>query len=173
MTVADVVRGPDRLESLPLDGWVVSGGKSSGVQPGFRMTDPSGQTYQIEVDPPSNPEMASSAEIIGTALYHAFGYATVDVSLAEIDRASLVIAGRATIRDPLNGKRRALRPSDLDDVFDRAARNANGRYRVLVSRFAPGKPAGNFRYYGTRPDDPNDIAARYLRDARRACSAPG
>jgi hypothetical protein len=170
MTVADVVRGPDRLEPLSLDGWVVSGGKSSGVQPGFRMTDPSGQAYQIEVDPPSNPEMASSAEIIGTAFYHAFGYGTVDVSLAEIDRASLVIAGRATIRDPLNGKRRALRPSDLDDVFDRAARNANGRYRVLVSRFAPGRPAGNFRYYGTRPDDPNDIVPhehrRELRGAR-------
>jgi len=170
LPVADVVRGPDRAEPVSLDGWVISGGKSTGVQPGFRMTDPAGQLYQIEVDPPSNPELASSAEIIGTAFYYAIGYHTVEVALAEIDRAALVISERATIRDPLNGRRRRLRKSDIDEVFDRAARTSAGRYRVLVSRFAPGKPLGNFRYYGTRPDDPNDIVAhehrRELRGAR-------
>jgi hypothetical protein len=170
MTIEQVVRGPDQIERVSMEGWVVSGGKSTGVQPGFRMTDPAGQLYQIEVDPPSNPELASGAEIIGTAFYHAFGYHTVEVYLAEIDRASIVISERATIRDPLNGERRRMKKSDLDAVFDRAARMPNGRYRVLVSRFAPGKPVGNFRYYGTRPDDPNDIVPhehrRELRGAR-------
>ena len=51
MTVEEVVNGPDQLARVSLDGWVVSGGKGSGVQPGFRMTDPTGQLYQIEVDP--------------------------------------------------------------------------------------------------------------------------
>jgi hypothetical protein len=81
-----------------------------------------------------------------------------------------MISERATIRDPLNGKRRRLKTSDLDEVFERAARRPDGRYRVLVSRFAPGRPLGNFRYYGTRPDDPNDIVPhehrRELRGAR-------
>ena len=170
MTVAEVVRGPDQRDGVTLDGWVVSGGKGSGVQPGFRMTDPSGQLYQIEVDPPSNPEMASAVEIMGTAFYHAMGYSTVEVYLAELDRESLVIADTATIRDPLNGRRRPLRRRDLDLVFDRAARLPSGRYRVLVSKFASGRPLGNFRYYGTRPDDPNDIVPhehrRELRGAR-------
>jgi hypothetical protein len=136
---------------------MVAAGKSSGLQPGFRMTDPEGHLYQIEVDPPSNPELTSGAEIIGTAFYHAFGYHAVDVYLAEIDAERLVISDAATIRDPLNGKRRRMTRRDLDDVFKRAARQPNGRYRVVVSRFADGKPLGNFRYYGTRPDDPNDI----------------
>ena len=170
LTAADVARGPDTLAGVSLQGWVVSGGKSTGVQPGFRMTDPSGQLYQIEIDPPSNPELASAAEIIGTAFYHAIGYNTVDVYLADLDRSALTISERATIRDPLNGKRRRLKRSDLDLVFERAARRPDGRYRVLVSRFAPGKPLGNFRYYGTRPDDPNDIVPhehrRELRGAR-------
>jgi hypothetical protein len=121
------------------------------------MTDPSGHLYQIEVDPPSNPELTSGAEIIGTAFYHAFGYNTADVYPAEIDASSLVMSEKATIRDPLNGKRRRMTRRDLDDVFDRAARQPNGRYRVIVSRFADGNPLGNFRYSGTRPDDPNDI----------------
>src|SRR5262245_63439797 len=118
MTVAEVVRGPDRQERLSLDGWVVSGGKGAGIQPGFRMTDPSGQLYQIEVDPPSNPEMASAAEIVGTAFYHAFGYSTVEVYLADIDPQTRKFSERATIRDPLNGKRRAMRKSDGDSVFE-------------------------------------------------------
>jgi hypothetical protein len=96
MTTAEIVRGPDRAEPLVLDGWVVSGGKSGGVQPGFRMTDRDGWIYQIEVDPPSNPELATGAEMIGTAFYHAIGYNVVDVYLAEIDRQALVISDQAS-----------------------------------------------------------------------------
>jgi len=170
MSIAEIVRGPDRVDRVELEGWVVSGGKSSGLQPGFRMTDPAGHLYQIEVDPPSNPELTSSAEIIGTAFYHAFGYHTVDVYRAELDADRLVISEKATIRDPLNGERRSLTRRDLNEVFKRAARQPNGRYRVVVSRFADGRPLGNFRYYATRPDDPNDIVPhehrRELRGAR-------
>jgi hypothetical protein len=170
LSAVEIARGPDGSARVTIDGWKVSAGKSGGAQPGFRMSDAEGQTYQVEVDPPSNPELATAAEIIGTAFYHAIGYNVVDVYLAELDRESLVIADNATIRDPLNGRRRRLKKYDLDNVFNRAARLENGHYRVLVSRFAPGKPLGNFRYYGRRPDDPNDLMAhehrRELRGAR-------
>jgi hypothetical protein len=170
MAVEALVRGPDLREIPSLEGWVVSGGKSSGVQPGFRMTDTTGHTYQIEFDPESNPELATGAEIIGTAFYHAFGYHVVEVYLAELDASKLVIAPTARIRDPLNGRRRTLAKRDIDGVLRRSRRLPNGRYRVLVSRFAEGRPVGNFRYYGTRSDDPNDIVPhehrRELRGAR-------
>ncbi len=170
LSIAELVRGPDRFESVSLNGWKVSGGKSSGLQPGFRMTDPSGRLHQIELDPPSNPEMATGAEIIGTAFYHAFGYHTVEVYIAELDPATIEIAPTARITDPLVGERRPLTRRDVNDVLSRGARMANGRYRVLVSKFADGAPLGNFRYYGTRPDDPNDIVPhedrRELRAAR-------
>ena len=170
LSTVELVRGPDRVQSISLAGWKVSGGKSTGLQPGFRMTDPSGQLYQIEFDPPSNPEMATGAEIIGTAFYHAFGYHTVEVYIAELDPAAIEIAPNARISDPLLGERRRLTRRDIDDVLARGARQANGRYRVLASRFAEGVPLGNFRYHGTRPDDPNDIVPhedrRELRAAR-------
>lgn len=170
MSVDEVVTGPDRVRQISLDGWVVSAGKSSGVQPGFRMTNPEGHLYQIEVDPPSNPEMASGAEVIGTAFYHAFGYHVVEVYVADLDASKLVLSDKATLRDPLNGHRRRMTRRDVQLVLDRAARRPDGRYRVLVSRFADGKPLGNFRYYGTRPDDGNDLVPhehrRELRGAR-------
>jgi hypothetical protein len=134
------------------------------------MQDPSGHTYQIEFDPPDHPEMATGAEIIGTAFYHALGYHTVEVFIAELDPATLVISPDATIKDPLINERRPLKRRDIDAVFRRSARLPNGHYRVLASRFADGEPLGNFRYYDTRPDDPNDIVAhehrRELRGAR-------
>ncbi|BCS32634.1 hypothetical protein TBR22_A18480 [Luteitalea sp. TBR-22] len=173
LSVADVVRGPDRQHDVDVAGWLVSGGKSSGVQPGFRMTGTDGQVYQIEIDPPAHPEMASAAEVIGTAFYHAIGYSVVEVHLAEIDRAALRMSDTATIRDPLNGRRRPMDQHDLDVVFARAARQSDGRYRVLVSRFAAGRPLGNFRYSGTRPDDPNDIVPHEHRRSLRAARVFG
>jgi hypothetical protein len=38
-----------------------------------------------------------------------------------------------------------------------AASDPDGSYRVLASRNLAGRALGPFRYYGTRPDDPNDI----------------
>ena len=116
------------------------------------MTDREGHTYQIGFDPPANPELATGAEIIGTAFYHAFGYHTVDVYLTDLDPDRLVISDKATYRDPLaGGRKRPFTRSDVDKVLRRAARRADGKYRVLVSRFADGKPLGNLpvlRYSG-------------------------
>jgi hypothetical protein len=62
----------------------------------------------------------------------------------------------ALIRGDESRHRRLVR-ADLRSVLAKAARHDDGRYRVVASKALRGKPLGPFRYYGTRPDDPNDI----------------
>src|SRR6185295_5941907 len=68
----------------------------------------------------------------------------------------LQIAPDATTRDP-DGRSRPVTPGDIGFVMLRAAQRGDGTYRVVASRNITGRPLGPFRYYGTRPDDPNDI----------------
>ena len=169
MSLEEIVRGPDRLEGVDQAEWVIVEGKDSGRQGGFRAVragDPQGELFQIEFDPRSNPEMATAAEVIGTAIYHAIGYNVVETYLIDLDPARVSIAPSATIANG-GGSRRFTR-RDLQAILDRAARRADGRYRATASRFAEGRALGPFRYYGTRPDDPNDI---YPHEHRRELRA--
>jgi hypothetical protein len=156
MTPSEIARGPNQLDALNIDGWPIVQEKSSGITPGYRVVDPSGRLYQVKFDPPEHPEMGSAAEVIGAAIYHAVGYNVVQGYIVEIDPERIVIDPKATTVD-LAGRRRALRRDDIDRILTRAARQANGKYRALASRFADGRPVGYFKYYGTRADDPNDI----------------
>jgi hypothetical protein len=157
MAASELVRGPDRDVRLGT-AWTIVRGKNRGFHPGFRAidrSDPSETVYQLEVDPPGHPEMATGAEVIGTAFYHAFGYHTVDVYLAEVDPAALEISPEATIKDA-NGRRPFVR-QDLDEILKNAARLPNGRIRVSAERLVRSADMGRFEYHGTRSDDPNDI----------------
>ena len=156
MSIDEIVRGPNQLTSLNIDGWPIVQEKSSGITPGFRIVDPSGRLYQLKFDPPEHPEMSSGAEVIGAAFYHAIGYNVVQGYLVEFDPAQIVVSPKATTVD-MSGRQRPLRRDDVLRVLRRAARLPNGKYRALASRFADGRPLGYFKYYGTRPDDPNDI----------------
>ena len=154
MDVDRLVRGPD-TGAGPSGTWTIVAGKLEGIAPGFTVRDSTGQLYFIKFDPPSNPEMASGAEVISTKLFYAFGYHVPENYLATIRRETLVIGEGAHLRD--KDGRRLMKPRDVDALLRRAARQADGSYRALASKALEGKPAGHFRYYGTRPDDPNDI----------------
>ena len=167
MSPEEIARGPNQVDALDVNGWPIVEEKSSGITPGYRVRDPDGRLYQIKFDPPANPEMASGAEVVGAALYHALGYHVVQGYVGEIDPARIVISPKATTTD-FSGAERPMRKRDVDRILERAARLPNGYYRATISRFADGRPLGSFKYYGTRPDDPNDIHPHEHRRELRA-----
>lgn len=165
-----LVRGPNRLEALDNDAWTIVAGKNTGLQPGVRavMTGASDrQLYQLELDPPRYPDLATGAEMVGTLLYHALGYHVVENYIVWIDPAKITIDPKAAFKDRA-GKDRPFTQGTLTRLLWRAAKAPDGRYRALASRFAPGKPVGQFRYHGRRPDDPNDIHPHEHRRELRA-----
>ena len=167
MSVDEIVRGPNQAAEINIDGWPIVQEKSSGITPGYRITDPSGHLYQVKFDPPEHPEMASGAEVIGAAIYHAAGYHVVQGYVVEVDPDRIVISDKATTVE-MSGRRRQMRREHVDRLLARAARLPNGKYRATLSRFAEGRPVGYFKYYGTRPDDPNDIHPHEHRRELRA-----
>jgi hypothetical protein len=58
-------------------------------------------------------------------------------------------------------------------LLEHAARRPDGSYRVFAGRQIPGTIIGNFRYQGTRPDDPNDIVPHEDRRELRALGVFG
>ena len=150
------VRGPNTSRGPAPGRWTIVGAKSEGITPGMTIRDSAGDRYFIKFDPPANPEMASGAEVISTKLFYAFGYNTPENYLATLRRDSLDIEPGTEIADQ-DDRRHPMELRHLDELLEKAARRADGSYRVLASKALPGRPLGPFRYYGTRPDDPNDI----------------
>src|SRR5438093_12004 len=52
MPIDAIVRGPNQVDRLNVDGWPIVSGKSTGITPGYRVADPAGHLYQIKFDPP-------------------------------------------------------------------------------------------------------------------------
>jgi hypothetical protein len=168
MPIAEVIRGPGKFERLDAESWTIVRGKSpGGFQPGFRAVHPGDpdQVYQLEVDPPEYPQLATSAELIGTLIYHALGYHVVDVYAIRVDPRNISISDKATIRDA-SGERPFTR-ADLDAILRQGAHDASGRFYMSATRYE-GEDVGNFEYHGTRADDPNDIHPHEHRRELRA-----
>ncbi len=153
-------RPPD--QSAP---WTIKAAKTEGVTPGFRIQDSTGENYLIKFDPIKHPEMATGADIIGSSLFHALGYNVPENYLVEFHPEDLVVGEGTTIRTA--GTEVAMSRGDVMAALRRVPHLPNGRVRAVASRFLPGKILGEFRYYGTRSDDPNDIVEHeHRRDLR-------
>jgi len=167
MTGEEVARGPRNGNAPSAEGpWVITAAKTEGVTPGFFIKDSAGRRYLLKFDPPDHPEMATGAEMVGTAVFHSLGYNVPENYLVAFTRGRLVI-GQDTIITDDTGRERPLKESDVDRALRRVPRDEQGRYRGLASFFIPGKLLDEFRYHGTRADDPNDIVRHeHRRDLR-------
>jgi hypothetical protein len=163
MTIDDVVRGPDRVNGPAPGIWHVTGRPDAGITPKFTIKDARGDTYLIKLDPARFPELPSSVELISTKIFHAIGYHVPEDFIVTFDLSRLDVAPGAKIRMD-SGDRRPIQMSDVKTWLDDTPRTPDGAIRALASRYVPGKVVGQFRYTGTRPDDPNDI---YPHERRR------
>jgi len=172
LSIEDAVRGPLRSDGPSPDGWTVTHAKEAGFSPGFTMQDGAGVTWFVSFDPRGFPEAATGAVVVANKIFWALGYHQVENRLITVRPDRLAISGKATFRPP-SGVRRPLRRGDIDAVFARAHRNADGTYRAVAGRAIPGKVLGGFRYHGTRPDDPNDVVPHEHRRELRALKVFG
>lgn len=156
LTPDEVVRASN-TDTGPAPGtWTIVSGKSDGVTPGFTITDRAGQTWFLKFDPPGYRAMATGTEAVAARLFWALGYHTAEYHLATVRRDALVLGDTATIRPP-GAKRRRMKPEDIDWLLEQAHRDADGGYRAIASKGLAGEDLGRFNFYGTRPDDPNDV----------------
>lgn len=157
MSLADLVRGPGDANPPALDRpWIVLSGKNQGISPGLVVLDSRGRKYFLKFDPPSNPEMASAADVIGSKFLFDIGYNTPENYIVTFAPGQLALDDRSTFKDAV-GHTRPMTRQDVRDVLKKVPRTPDGRYRALASLNIPGRSIGPFRYSGTRSDDPNDI----------------
>ena len=147
--------------------WKVTGMKVGGANPGFVFEDARGARYLCKVDKPGEPNVATGAGAIAVRLFWAMGYHTPDDRIVYFDREQLQVGDGATYKTQ-KGRREPVTPEMLDQLLnERAGQNAAGQYRVLVSRFLPGRPLGGYSYTGARKDDPNDVIPHQNRRSLR------
>lgn len=167
MTTEELVRGPGDSTPPSMKGqWRVVSAKNEGITPGFTVVDGVGHRYLLKFDPPSNPELASAADVISSKFFYALGYNVPENYIVRFRPGQLAIDGNTRFTDHY-GKRRAMTQRDLNEVMAKVTGGKDVEIRALASRFIPGAPVGPFRYFGTRSDDPNDtVAHEHRRDLR-------
>jgi hypothetical protein len=168
------------LATLPGNGvspdggqWSVVGAKGEGVTPGFTIRDGRGRRFVLKFDPLTNPEMATGAEVISTRLFYALGYHVPVNELVFFQPSRLVLSEEAKIVDK-TGRERKMRRYDFEKLLLQVPRAPDGSIRAVASLYIEGRPVGQRRFHGVRPDDPNDLVPhehrRDLRGLRVFCA---
>ena len=172
VSIDEAVRGP-LVGGGPATGrWSIARAKEAGVAPGFTMRDAKGELWFVSFDANGFPDAATGAILVANKIFWTLGYWQLENHLVRIRSEELDIDASAEVTPP-SGKRRRMKPSDVDDVLRRAHRSRDGSYRAVAARAVPGRVLGGFRYHGTRPDDPNDIVPHEHRRELRALKVFG
>jgi hypothetical protein len=173
MSLEELVRGPEGEPPSTREPLAVIAAKASGITPGFTVRDAEGRIYFVKFDPAEHPDLSTGADVIAKNFFHAIGYNVPAAFILYLRLEDLRIDPEARVRFPGN----KLVPMDLDflkGMLDRAGHRPDGSARAVASLEVPGKVVGPFSFYGTRPDDPNDVVPhqhrRELRGYRLFCA---
>jgi hypothetical protein len=156
LTPEIVARASNTSDGPAAGPWTVVSAKSDGITPGFTIRDTKNDVWFIKFDPPGHPGMATGTEVVSAKLFWAVGYHTVEYYIAHLVPSNLAISPEAKVTPPGEAGRK-LEQADIRWLLSKADRDADGSYRVIASKAAPGRPVGRIRFEGTRADDPNDI----------------
>jgi hypothetical protein len=156
LTTEEVARGSNTGSGPSAGKWTIIAAKTDGVTPGFTIRDSSGLVWFLKFDPPGYRGMATGTEVVVAKLFWALGYYTTEYYISELRSTDLVI-DKSAVFTPPSGIKREMRLSDINWLLKDVERDPNGTYRVIASLAVPGKMVGRIRFYGTRPDDPNDL----------------
>jgi hypothetical protein len=166
LTVDDVLRA--NSTGGPAEGtWTIVSAKTDGRTPGFVIKDKTNTTWFLKFDVPGHSGMATGSEVLVTRLMWALGYNVPEYDIAYLNVDRLALSPNARI-EPRSFHERPMKPLDIRKLLARAEREADGTFRLSASRQLPGEPVGPFRFYGTRPDDPNDVVPHEHRRSLRA-----
>jgi hypothetical protein len=166
MTVEEVVRGPNQVDGPAEGQWEVTGRPDAGLTPKFTIRDARGDTYMLKFDPPSNPELPSSVELITTKLFHAIGYHVPEDFIVTFTLDRLLVHSKEEAAQSPRDRR--ITREDVQGWLRGIPRQPDGSIRAIASRYVPGKVVGQFKYNGRRPDDPNDLFPHERRRELRA-----
>ncbi len=156
MSIEELVRGPNQGSGPDMTGrFTLIAAKTEGATPGLRIRDASGEVFFLKFDPLHWPQMATSAEIIGTKFFYAFGYRVPENYLIYWTPEYDIDPDAEVLWD--SGHTESLSRGYVEDLLETVPLRPDGTIQAVASKFLPGRPIGPFDFQGTRSDDPNDI----------------
>ena len=169
LSSGELVRGPgDGQPPLQDEPWRVLTVKQFGNRPGVLMVDSQQQMYLLRFDPPGYLEMSTGAEMVSSKIFYALGYNVLENYIVYFPRTQMV-ASEAGEEITSMGDRRDLTEKDIDSFLKTVAVDRQRGYRAVATRVPVDwdKLVGNFQFFNTRSDDPNDIVPHeHRRDLR-------
>jgi hypothetical protein len=146
--------------------WRVLTVKPYGDRTGILVADATDALYLLRFDPQSHPELQTGAEMVSSKFYYAAGYNVPENYLVHFDREQLVIHSGAE-KITSFGEPRDLMPEDIDRFLQSVPLDGERGYRAVATRVPRRELLGNYQFYATRSDDPNDIVPHeHRRDLR-------
>ena len=168
VTIDEVARGP--LIGLgPAPGtWTIIRPKRPASRRASRCATQTARRGSCRSTRAAYPVAATGAMLVANKIFWALGYWQVENHLvthpSREHRHRRHGDGQAAVRQAApDGEERSRRR-----LAARASAAPTASYRAVAARAVPGRPVGGFSYYGTRPDDPNDVVPHEHRRELRA-----